>query len=116
VSVNVNWAVGDANAAIEFWDRRFHSPDAEADEEWAERLGQNGSANDRELEELKEKARPQPVSGIGDEAFWTGTQVNGSLYIRFRDEIIRISIGGPEEQAVKIEKARTLGEKIVLRL
>jgi hypothetical protein len=117
ISLDVMQPSGDRRDTAEFWDRRFHSTDPDEDEEATERTQTSkNSAGDREAEEEKAKARPQPVPGVGDEAFWTGTQVNGSLYIRRGSDIIRISIGGPDDQPTKIEKAKSLAEKAVARL
>jgi hypothetical protein len=109
---------GDPAASIDFWDKRFHNADAEADEEEAERAeaSKNSPAASRDAEEEKQHARPQPVSGLGDEAFWAGSQISGSLYIRRNSDIIRISIGGPDDQSVKIEKAKSLAERVLSRL
>ena len=111
-------AGSDAAASKDFWDKRFHSANPEADEEEAERAeaAKNSPSSDREAEEEKERARPQAVSGLGDEAFWAGSQINGSLYIKRGSDIIRISIGGPDDQSVKIEKAKALGEHVLARL
>ena len=112
ISLDVMRPSGDRRDTAQFWDRRFHSADPDADEEATERTQTSkNSAGDREAEEEKAKARPQPVSGVGDEAFWTGTQVNGSLYIRRGSDIIRISIGGPDDQPTKIRKSQIPGRK-----
>lgn len=117
ISLDIMHPSGDPRESAKFWDRRFHSTDPDADEEAPESTQTSkSSAGDREAEEEKAKARPQPVSGIGDEAFWTGTQVNGSLYVRHGIDIVRISIGGADAQPAKIEKARTLAEKAIARL
>jgi hypothetical protein len=116
VSVTVMRA-SEISAVTDFWIKRFHSLDPDKDEEAVEssETTKNASA-DREAQEEKEKARPQAVSGIGDEAFWAGTQVNGALYVRRNRDIIRVSIGGADDQAVKIDKAKSLGEKVIGRL
>lgn len=111
-------AGSDVAALKEYWDKRFHNTNAEADEEEAERMGasKNSPSSDRDAEEEKERARPQAVAGLGDEAFWAGSQINGSLYIKRGTDIIRISIGGPDDQSVKIEKAKSLGKNVLTRL
>jgi hypothetical protein len=111
-------AGSDVAASKDFWDKRFHNENSEADEEEAERMeaAKNSTASDREAEEEKERARPQSVPGLGDEAFWAGSQINGSLYIRRGTDIIRISIGGPDDQSIKIEKAKSLGQCLLARL
>ena len=112
------YASGNAAASKDFWDKRFHHTNPEADEEEAEHMeaSKNPPSSSREAEKEKERARPQAVSGLGDEAFWAGSQINGSLYIKRGTDIIRISIGGPDDQSVKIEKAKSLGERVLARL
>jgi hypothetical protein len=117
ISLDVMKPSGNGGDTAEFWDQRFHKTDPDENEEATERSEPSkNSAADREAEEEKAKARPLPVSGIGDEAFWTGTQINGSLYIRRGSDIIRISIGGADDQSAKIDKAKSLAEKVITRL
>ncbi len=59
---------------------------------------------------------PEPIAGLGDEAYWTGSQINGTLYVRKKDIIVRLSIGGAEDQPSKIKKARALAEHVLKRL
>jgi hypothetical protein len=123
-----------ARAVAEFWDRRFHQPHEAESEAEAEREKERGRAGgnrsssaraegererergeEREQEEAK-GVQPTPVADIGDEAFWAGNQINASLYVRRSNVIIRLSIGGPDEQSVKIKKAKTLIEQVLKRL
>jgi hypothetical protein len=120
-------AEASSRAVEEFWERRFsqrregEGPDAEElaaeRKREKERGGERKEAqrDEREREE-EEGARPQPVPGLGDEAFWTGGQLNGSLYVRKKNVIVRLSIGGPEDQPTKIKKARTLAEQVLKRV
>jgi hypothetical protein len=119
-----------ARAIAEFWERRFHQPqgakseaEIEREQERAragnpkqEREGEGKGERDRGEEEEAKGGRPTPVAGIGDEAFWAGNQINSSLYVRGSNVIIRLSIGGPDEQSVKINKAKTLVEQVLKRL
>ena len=116
-----------ARAVAEFWERRFRQrregEGREAEEVAAERQREKerggerkgGGREEREREE-EEGARPQPVPGLGDEAFWTGNQLNASLYVRKNNVIVRLSIGGPEDQSAKIKKARALAEQVLKRV
>ena len=61
-------------------------------------------------------APPRPVEGVGDEAFWTGGAVGGALYVLKGDTYLRISIGGPDDQAARIERAKVLARKAIARL
>ncbi|HEY3025917.1 MAG TPA: hypothetical protein VGJ55_07195 [Pyrinomonadaceae bacterium] len=118
-----------ARAVDEFWERRFHQrhqgkseAEAEREKEKARRDNRKGETKrdrgeEREREREEEKgAQPQPIPGLGDEAFWAGNQINASLYVRKSNVIIRLSIGGPEDQTVKIKKARALAEQVLKRL
>ena len=121
-----------ARAVAEFWERRFHQPHEGKSEAEIEREQERARAGnrkqqpetdakgererDRGEEEEAKGAQPTPVAGIGDEAFWTGNQINSSLYVRGSNVIIRLSIGGPDEQSVKINKAKTLVEQVLKRL
>ncbi len=61
-------------------------------------------------EEVEEKsAPPLPVSGLGDEAFWVHRFV-GTLYVLKGDAILRISIGGKQDDAARQRKAEFLAK------
>ena len=64
-----------------------------------------------------EKVGPsRKIEGIGESAFWTGNERMGALYVLKGNRYLRISVGGPGEQDVKIEKSRTLAEAALKRL
>jgi hypothetical protein len=56
------------------------------------------------------------VRGVGDEAFWAGNKVAGSLYVRKGDAVLRVSVGGPGTEAEKIAKSKRLALKALRRL
>lgn len=129
VSLEVTRPIGGAEstrAAEEFWERRFGRGREEEEREMAaeremekkrgERKVEHESERKEEAEREKEAAGPQPVAGLGDAAFWTGNQLNSSLYVRKNNVIVRLSIGGPDEQSAKIKKATALAEKVINRL
>ena len=61
-------------------------------------------------EEAEEKStQPVPISGLGDEAFWVPRFV-GTLYVLKGDTVLRISIGGKQNDATRLRKAQTLAE------
>jgi hypothetical protein len=66
--------------------------------------------------EKKKSEKPKPVSGVGDAAFWTGNERTGALYVLAGDRVVRISVGGPDPEAVKIQKSRALAGKALKRL
>ena len=140
VSLEVTRPIGgpeSTRAAEEFWERRFGRGRDEEEREMAaeremekkrglERKGERKVENEgerkeedereEEAEREKEAPGPQPVAGLGDAAFWSGNQLNSSLYVRKNNVIVRLSIGGPEEQSAKIKKATALAEKVINRL
>jgi hypothetical protein len=91
----------------EFWNKTFHKKE-EAGEEGEEDRGRG--------EEGEKEAKPKPVPGVGDEAFWMASRVAGALYVLKNNAFIRISIGGPDNESVKIEKSKTLAKKALSRL
>jgi hypothetical protein len=71
---------------------------------------------DSDQEEEKESGKPQPVSGVGDEAFWSGNPMVGALYVLKDDSYLRVSIGGAEDASIKIRKTKALAQKALKRL
>ncbi len=69
-----------------------------------------------EKKEEEEEREPQKVDGVGDEAFWTRTHVGGALYVLKGNCYIRISVGGADDQARKIEKSKALAQSVLKRL
>ena len=64
----------------------------------------------------KKKEPPKPVAGLGDQAFWVGDPVSGALYVLRGDIFLRLSVGGPADQAEKIKRAKTLASYALKRL
>jgi hypothetical protein len=119
---------GSADAVVEFWRQRFHSRAALEGEREREKEREREREKEREKAKgqvregghLEEKEReeedgspPQPVAGVGDEAFWGGNQITAALFVRRKDTIIRLSIGGPEDTPAKIKKASALARKVL---
>jgi hypothetical protein len=80
------------------WERQFHGEKARA-----LRAG------------LKKEKPPEPVQGLGDEAFWVGDSKVGALYARKGEMFVRVSVGGGAE-ATRPLRARRLAEKALSRL
>jgi hypothetical protein len=103
---------GDGNAGRdprEFWRETFHR----------EKTRENDEDRDREKKERGEEeegAPPKKVGGIGDEAFWMGNRVGGALYVLKGNSYVRVSIGGPADQASKIKRSKALAQKAIARL
>ena len=85
--------------AREFWEQRVH-----------------GEHEEEEEEEHEAKAEPREIEGLGDEALWVASPVGGTLHVLKKDTVLRISIGGRDSDAVRLEKASTLAKKALQRL
>ena len=74
--------------------------------------------NARRAKSGKPQAGPPAtrVSGIGEEAYWVGTNANGTLYAFKKDRLVRISIGGPDKEADRLRKVKALAQKALARL
>ena len=86
-----------------------------ADREKKER-GEKAKGERREEEEGEAAAKPEKVSGLGDEAFWIGSRVGGALYVLKNDLYFRISVGGAGDERTKLNKSRTLAQNVLKRL
>lgn len=74
--------------------------------------------NARRVKSGKPQAGPPAtrVSGVGEEAYWVGTNANGTLYAFKKERLVRISIGGPDREADRLRKVTALAQKALARL
>jgi hypothetical protein len=63
----------------------------------------------------EKSAPPVPVSGLGEEAFWVRRFV-GTLYVLKGDTVLRISIGGKQDDAARLRKAQLLAKSALENL
>jgi hypothetical protein len=99
--------------AKDYWEQTIHvPPEPPAGEAQRDKPDQKSERG----EEEEKKNPPKKVDGVGDEAYWSGNRFGGALYVLKRNVILRISIGGPEDQETKIEKSKRLAEKVLTRL
>jgi hypothetical protein len=64
----------------------------------------------------RKKHPPLVVKGIGDEAFWVGGHLTGSLYVRRGNSVLRVSVGGKGTEQEKIARSKTLAKKALRRM
>ena len=100
----------------DFWKETFgrytgDEKGREHNQEKKEKLGDQTRKEERE-----ESLPPKKIDGIGDEAYWIATRVGGALYVLKKDTFIRVSVGGPDKEATKIDKSKALAEKALQRL
>jgi hypothetical protein len=67
-------------------------------------------------EEEEKTIPPKKVDGVGEEAFWAGNRVGGALYVLKGDVFFRISVGGPGDESVKLERSKQLAQKALGRV
>lgn len=111
-------APSNANALEEFWETRFEDSEKERERD-AEKTG-TGTTTDRqrsgEREEKEIESKPRPVSGVGDEAFWVGSGVKGTLYVRKGAVVLILSIGGAEVESSRLQKTIVLAQRALSRV
>ena len=95
----------------EFFKKNFGG-EKEKEREKEEREKKSGAR----VEEEEEGLPPARVKGVGDEAYWVGNDKVGALYVLRGDKFIRISVGGPDKQDKKIEKAKALAQSALKRV
>jgi hypothetical protein len=104
---------GEAASPRAYWKQMFfRAMDKGKDkEEEAE-----SDARERREKAREAAARPRRISGVGDEAYWDGSTLGGGLFVLKGDTYFRLSVGGPDNQTVKIEKLKKLARRILARL
>lgn len=103
-SVSLEWARDrEPGAARRQWNFLFHEKREEGD---------------REKEEEKERghATPEPVAGIGDEAFWVPGHAGGAIYAYGSGSFVRVSVGGEGNEGEKKERASALAREALASL
>ncbi|HVS20694.1 MAG TPA: hypothetical protein VHD88_02535 [Pyrinomonadaceae bacterium] len=64
----------------------------------------------------EESAKPEKVSGLGDDAYWLASPVGGALYVLKKNTFFRISVGGAGDAKSKLSKSKTLARKVLGRI
>jgi hypothetical protein len=116
-------ATGQAGAPSpkDFWEERFERADREKEREGRDEREEKGKGEADKpgggAREEEEEGNPaKRVTGVGDEAFWVGNRISGALYVLKGDSIIRLSLGGEDDQNARMEKTTALARIVVSRL
>jgi hypothetical protein len=104
---------GEAESPRAHWKQMFSRALEKANEKEKEKESEEKTTGEKRKEAA---ARPRLVSGVGDEAYWDGSTLGGGLFVLKGDAYFRLSVGGPEPEAVKIEKLKKLSRKALPRL
>lgn len=99
---------------MEFWKETFHRESEP--ERGRERDKREKKEQRRGEDEEEDRSPPQKVSGVGDEAYWVGSRVGGGLYVLKGNAYLRISIGGSDSQADRLQRLKSLAQKVADRL
>lgn len=89
---------------------------------WSETFGRESTSpsgpesEKQSKEEGKESGEMKKIEGLGDDARWSGNRVGGALYVLKNDAILRISLGGKDNEQTRIEKSKALAQKALGRL
>jgi hypothetical protein len=100
-SVSVSVMTGDTRS---YWEANFRKRPKDVPAEAAD--------NPR----AKKKTPPRPIGGTGDEAFWTGDDRAGSLYVLAQGRVLRVSVGGVTDEAERIRRSAILAGYALQRL
>jgi hypothetical protein len=102
----------------DFWENTFAKAEEKGDEKKKPdaRKAEKQREAQRGGEEEEEGAKPEKISGLGDEAFWLASRVGGALYVLKGDRYFRISIGGAGNNETKLNKSKNLAKKALARL
>jgi hypothetical protein len=108
---------GNASSPREYWNQTFgpYRNRQSQEEKQPDKAKKEGTTG-RPGEEGEKKTPPKKIDGIGEEGFWSGTRVGGALYVLYKDYIVRISIGGPDAEEIRIKKSQALVQKALQRL
>ena len=97
----------------EFWRETFHRESESGRERERDKREKKERGGE---EEEEERSPPQKVSGVGDEAYWVGSRVGGGLYVLKGNAYLRVSIGGSGSQADRLQRLKSLAQKVADRL
>jgi hypothetical protein len=103
------------NNPRKFWEDTFGAEDDKGGDREKERERAK-KARPAAGEEEEEGARPERVSGLGEEAFWLASRVGGALYVLKKDVFFRISVGGAGDEKAKLKKSRSLAQQVLKRI
>ena len=102
----------DARDPEGFWKEKFRGE--EEDDREKDKGREPGQ--EKAKEEENEESPPLRISGVGEEAFWTGSAVGGALYVLKGNTFIRVSIGGSANQRTKIARSKALARFVLKHL
>lgn len=119
-------AAGKGRTVKQFWREtfaRFADGKKEKDGEPAatakttkgeDNAGKSSDKADNDDDELKPP--PVRIKELGDDAYWGGSHVGSTLYVLKGETLLRISVGGTDNDETRLAKSKTLAAKALGRL
>jgi hypothetical protein len=95
----------------EFWKERFGALERKPTQ-----AGEKTRSEPEKREGEEESAALEPVSGLGDEAFWSGSRIGGALYVLKGNRYLRISVGGAGDKEAKLKKSKKLAQAALRKM
>jgi hypothetical protein len=113
-SVSLSIASAASVSPRAFWHKQFQSANATSEEKEHKKTAAEDKQGKHEEEE--ESTRPRVIKGLGEQAYWVGSPMVGTLYVLKGNTFLRISVGGVREESVRIEKSIALAPLALKRL
>ena len=98
----------------DFWKETFGR--FSGDESASEKEKKASPEPEREKGEKEKSAPPKKIAGLGDEAYWIGNRMGGTLYVLKKDAFLRVAVGNADSPETMLKKAKALAEKAIPRL
>jgi hypothetical protein len=102
------------------WESRFSTHDKDKDDDERKDTDKDkdtkSAAKPSDRGEEDESSNAVKVDDIGDEAFWMGDARAGILYVLKDNSYLRISLGGADDQDIRLTKAKALATAALARL
>lgn len=105
-----------AETLKELWREKFQRAAGRDEKREREKGEERGRDQDQARDKEEESRPPERVGGVGEEAYWVGNRLAGALYVLKGDRLLRISIGGSDDQPVKIRKTKILARQALKHL
>ena len=95
-----------------FWKETF----GRKDEKGSERERDRNEKGKPKGGEEEESVAPEKIGDLGDDAYWIASRVGGALYVLKKDVFFRISVGGAGDAKTKLNKSKTLAQRVLKRI
>jgi len=101
----VSHSPADRISVRDYWKEKFESPKKEEKDEQVRESGEN-----------ERDVAPREVAGVGDQAYWVNTGRDGALYALKNDYLLRCSVGGKDDQDLKLKNCARLTQSAIQKL